>query len=392
MRSCTLTHAQRRDVDLLFGPQDNAHVVPHAIRPGSQRPLTATGRRVAASSWRMLVHANASSMPSAPWPRRRASIGRAEHLRPGPSRSACCRDRGARRTGAARGLHVRSRRRVRRLLLHAPHEHPRGISAWCWSSAWRPVACPSPTTSSTDRPTSWPTASTASSCPRATKRRSADASPMSPTPPGAACAGCGRRPARRAEDYLPSAVLPLWGPVLEAAAERARSRRRPPGALARGADRARACGEPLPVTDVRLEATITDVTWDEPGVADLSPGVHLRGAGELTGSPQVDVELVHRPTGRAHSAPARRCRCTRTRPVRGSDDAVRVSIDPCPWRAGRSRPAGTRPAGRDPRGRHGRPAGGSPGWLPLPAAAPRGQCSSPTVATVSVWSRRSHTR
>ena len=52
---------------------------------------------------------------------------------------------------------------------------------------------------------------------------------------------------RRAADFLPSAVLPRWGPVLEAAAERARARAGQPRAVARRGQGARARRRPAPI-------------------------------------------------------------------------------------------------------------------------------------------------
>ena len=170
-------------------------------------------------------------------------------------------------------------------------------SVSCWSRAWPPAACPSPTTSSTDPPTSSITASTASWCRAPTRRRSPHQV--------AEVANASRRrlrrmrkaARRRAADFLPSAVLPRWGPTLEAAAERARARAgRPEPSLDDVWELERVAGL-YRFLDCRLEATITDVTWDDDSVATVVVSCVIVGAGDRTGEPEVDVELIHRPTG-----------------------------------------------------------------------------------------------
>ena len=109
---------------------------------------------------------------------------------------------------------------------------------------------------------------------------------------------------RRAADFLPSAVLPLWGPVLEAAAERMRTRSgRPEPSLQEIRDLERVAGQHR-YTDSRLEATITHVTWDERAVATVDVTCAIAGAGERAGELQVDVELVHRASGTRAAPPA----------------------------------------------------------------------------------------
>lgn len=102
---------------------------------------------------------------------------------------------------------------------------------------------------------------------------------------------------RRAADFLPAAVLPQWGPVLEAAAERARSRSgRPEPTLDEIGDLERVAGLHR-FLDCHLEATVTDVSWDEHSVATVLVSCVVAGAGDHAGEPDVDVELIHRPTG-----------------------------------------------------------------------------------------------
>ena len=106
-----------------------------------------------------------------------------------------------------------------------------------------------------------------------------------------------KRARRRAKDFASAAVIPRWGPVLEAAA--AHAKRRPDGpehTHAEMTELERVAGLHR-VLDCRLEATAIDLTWDEHGVADLLLTCTIVGAGGRTGHPRVDVDLVHRPTG-----------------------------------------------------------------------------------------------
>ena len=109
---------------------------------------------------------------------------------------------------------------------------------------------------------------------------------------------------RRAADFLPSAVLPLWGPILEAAAEQARARAgRAEPSLEEVGDLERVAGLHR-YANCRLEATITDLTWDEHSVATVDVSCVVAGAGERTGEPRVEVELIHRPSGTRAAPPA----------------------------------------------------------------------------------------
>ena len=182
-----------------------------------------------------------------------------------------------------------------------------------------------------------------------------------------------KRARRRAEDFSSAAVVPRWGPVLEAAA--ARAARRPNGPEPTHAELTeleRASGLHR-VLDCRLEATAIDLTWDAHGVADLRLACTIRGAGERSGSPLVDVELVHRPTGeRFQPLPVD---VVAPDPDASSGDpttTVRVSLDT----RSVDEPADHVLLVRAQMGEIlvvdtvGLPEG-SPGWLPLPSAAPR---------------------
>ena len=183
-----------------------------------------------------------------------------------------------------------------------------------------------------------------------------------------------RKKARqRAEDFSSAAVIPRWGPVFEAAA--AHSSRRPVGPeptheelieLERVSGLHR-------VLDCRLEATAIDLTWDAHGVADLLLACTIRGAGGRTGSPHVDVELVHRSTGeRILPLPVDVVAPEPEAPSEDPTTAVRVSIDT----KSVGEPADHVLLVRAQLGEiHvvdtvGLPED-SPGWLPLPTAAPR---------------------
>lgn len=109
---------------------------------------------------------------------------------------------------------------------------------------------------------------------------------------------------RRAADFHPESVVPRWGPVFDAAAERARTRaEEPEPTLERVRDLERAAGLHR-FLDCHLEAVITDVSWDERQVATVGVKCAIAGAGGRTGNPEIDVDLVHRPTGRREKPPA----------------------------------------------------------------------------------------
>jgi hypothetical protein len=134
-----------------------------------------------------------------------------------------------------------------------------------------------------------------------------------------------RKAARqRAADFLPSAVLPRWAPVLEAATARAQERAGDPEpSLEEVRELERVAGLHR-FADAALEATATDVSWDDHGVATITVACTVIGAGGRTGRPEVDVALVHRPTGARSSPPVVE--------LTSSDDppttVLRVIVDP----------------------------------------------------------------
>jgi hypothetical protein len=132
---------------------------------------------------------------------------------------------------------------------------------------------------------------------------------------------------RRAADFLPSAVLPAWGPVLEAAAEHASARDGRPGpSLEEVRELERTAGLHR-FLDCRLEATITDVTWDDASVATVEVSCVIAGAGDRTGVPEIEVELIHRPTGTRCALPA--VEMVHSDPSSEQPTAVlRITLDP----------------------------------------------------------------
>ena len=132
---------------------------------------------------------------------------------------------------------------------------------------------------------------------------------------------------RRAADFLPQAVLPTWGPVLETAAEHAAARAgEPEPSLPEVRELERVAGLHR-FLDCRLDATITDVMWDDDSVATVVVSCVLTGAGNCTDPPEVDVELVHRPTGRRSAPPP----VERVAAGPSSDEratVLRITLDP----------------------------------------------------------------
>ncbi len=298
-----LTHAQRDHVDLLFGPRDNAHVVPHAIEPAASDPKR---KRPAG---RGIVMANLEGRKRIPHAVR--AVATASRSAPsvelniygrGPEEDpvlAAIEEHGAPArlegyTSDPAGAFADSSY----MLLTSSHEGFGLVLVESMAAGSLPIAYDieyGPSDIVDDGKNGF-------LVPKGDEEALAETI--------AAVANASRRrlrrmrkaAARRAADFLPSAVLPLWGPVLEAAAERAQERAgRPEPSLDEVRELERVASL-YRYTDVRLEATITDVVWDESSVATVTLACVLVGAEEHDGKPQVDVELVHRPTG-TRSAP-----------------------------------------------------------------------------------------
>jgi hypothetical protein len=178
---------------------------------------------------------------------------------------------------------------------------------------------------------------------------------------------------RRAEDYSSAAVIPRWGPVLEAATARAAQRPSGPEPTHAELTELERVSGLHRLLDCRLEATAIDLRWDAHGLADLLLTCTIRGAGGRTGSPRVDVELVHRPTGERFRPLPVQVVPPDPEPLSGDPTTtVRVSLDTMSV----GEPADHVLLVRAELGEiHlvdtvGLPEGSS-GWLPLPAAAPR---------------------
>ncbi len=300
-----LTHAQHDHVDLLFGPQDNTHVVPHAIElaagePQRRRPA---GRGIVMANLegrkriRHAVRAVAAASRSAPsvelniygrGPEHDAVMAAIEEL------DAPARLEGY--TSDPAGAFADSSY----MLLTSSHEGFGLVLVECMAAGCLPIAYdieygPADiVTHGVDgylvpRADEEALAATVAEVANASRRR---------------LRRMRKAAARRATDFLPASVLPLWGPVLEAAAERARSRvDRPEPSLDEVKELESVAGL-YRYPDLRLEATITDVTWDERSVATVTVSCVLADAGAHTGAPEVDVEIVHRPTGTRSAPPA----------------------------------------------------------------------------------------
>ena len=293
-----LTRAQRDHVDLLFGSQDNAHVVPHGIDPATSDPKR---KRPAG---RGIVMANLEGRKRVPHAVR--AVAAASGVAPsvelniygrGPEHEAVLAvidEHGAPArlegyTSDPAGAFADSSY----MLLTSSHEGfglvlVESMAAGCLPIAYDIEYGPADIVHHGDD---------GFLVPRADEKALADQV--------AEVANASRRrlrrmrkaARRRAADFLPSAVLPRWGPTLESAAERARARAgRPEPSLADVRELERAAGLHR-FTDCRLEATITDVTWDDDSVASVVVSCVIAGAGDQSGEPDVDVELIHRPTG-----------------------------------------------------------------------------------------------
>lgn len=322
-----LTHAQLRHMDLLFGSQDNGHVVPHAMEPTPDDP------RHKRPAGRGIVMANLDSRKRIP----HAVRAVAEAARTTPSVELNIYGRGSEHDAVLAEIdRLQAPARLEGytsdpagafadssyMLLTSSHEGfglvlVEAMAAGCLPIAYDVEYGPADIiTHGVD----------GFLVPRGDEKALAGQV--------AEVAGVSRRrlrrmrkaARRRAADFLPSAVLPRWSQVLESAAARARARAgNPEPSLEQIRDLERAAGLHR-FADCRLEATITDVTWDEHAVATVDVSCALAGAGEGSGEPHVDVELIHRPTGIRCAPPA----VERLGPDPSAEHAtiLRITLDP----------------------------------------------------------------
>ncbi len=299
-----LTHAQRDDVDLMFGPQDNAHVVPHGIELAEAKP----NRRRPAG--RGIVMANLDSRKRIPHAIR--AVAAAAKSVPGVELTIYGRGEEAETVLAEIDEHDAPARlegytsdpagafaESSYMLLTSSREGFGLVLVESMAAGCLPIAYDieyGPADIITDGIDGF-------LVPRgdedALAERIADVATLS------------RRQLRRmrkaarkrANDFLPSAVLPGWADVFAAAAARARTRAGDPEptleevrSLERAAGLHRFAGS-------HLDAVITDVTWNDQEVATLDVSCTVVGSGDQVGDPRIEAELIHRPTGARAARP-----------------------------------------------------------------------------------------
>ena len=300
-----LTHAQHDHVDLLFGPQDNTHVVPHAIEPATSDPKRKrpAGRGIVMANLdgrKRIPHAvRAVAAASAKAPSVELNIyGRGEEreavLAEIAEQSAPARLEGY--TSDPAGAFADSSY----MLLTSSHEGFGLVLVESMAAGCLPVAYDveyGPADIINDGVDGF-------LVPRGDEHELAASIIEVAQASWWRLRRMRKAARRRAADFLPSAVLPMWGPVLEAAADRAGARAGlPEPSLEELHDLERVAGLHR-FLDCRLEATITEVTWDDDAVATVDVSCVVAGAGDRTGAPEVDVELIHRPTGTRSASPA----------------------------------------------------------------------------------------
>ena len=322
-----LTHAQRGDVDLLFGRQDNAHVVPHAIEPATAKP----NRRRQAG--RGIVMANLDRRKRIPHAIRAVAAA----ARSAPDVELVIYGRGDERDAviAAIDEHGAPARLEgytsdpagafadsSYMLLTSTREGfglvlVESMAGGCLPVAYDIAYGPADIVRdgvdghlvpAGDIETLAARVVDVATAPRRQLRRMRKAA------------------RRRAADFLPSAVLPSWGPVFEAATARTQARAGDPQPTldeVRELERVAALHR---FTDCALEATATEVVWSPEGIATITVTCTVVGAGDRTGRPEIDVALVHRPTGARSSPPVEELDA-------GSPDdppttVLRISVDP----------------------------------------------------------------
>ena len=322
-----LTHAQLRHMDLLFGSQDNAHVVPHAMEPTPDNPKR---KRPAG---RGIVMANLDSRKRIPHAVRAVAAA----ARKAPSVELNIYGRGSEHDAVLAEIDaLQAPARLEGytsdpagafadssyMLLTSSHEGfglvlVEAMAAGCLPISYDIEYGPADiVTHGVD----------GFLVPRADEKALAGQIAEVASVSRRRLRHMRKAARRRAADFLPSAVLPRWAPVLESAADRARARAgSPEPSLQEIRDLERVAGLHR-FSDCRLEATITEVSWDEHAVATVDVSCVLAGAGERSGEPQVDVELIHRPTGTRCVPPA----VERLGPDPSAEHAtlLRITIDP----------------------------------------------------------------
>ncbi|MGI9085513.1 MAG: glycosyltransferase [Aeromicrobium sp.] len=380
-----LTHAQRDHVDLLFGHQDNAHVLPHAIETATTKP----NRRRPAG--RGIVMANLDGRKRIPHAVRAVAAA----ARTAPSVELIIYGRGSERdavlaeieeSGAPARLEGYTSDPAGAfadssyMLLTSSREGfglvlVESMAAGCLPISYDIEYGPADIVNDGVDGYLVPRADE-----KALAARVADV------------AGASRwrlrrmRKAarRRAAEFLPAAVLPQWGPVLDAATERARDRTvEAEPSLEELRELERTAGLHR-FADCRLEATATDVSWDGRGVATLVVSCAVIGAGARRGRPEIDVQLVHRPTG-TRSAPLAVDTVDADPSSEHPTTVLRVTIDP----AAVDQPADHVLLARARLGHIDvldsvQPLPETPAWFPLPAAS--------SVRPVLIPARRSGVR
>ncbi|MGH3457739.1 glycosyltransferase [Aeromicrobium sp.] len=293
-----LTQAQRHDVDLLFGPQHNAHVLPHAIETAKAASKT---RRPAG---RGIVMANLEGRKRIPHAIRAVAVA----ARSIPSVELAIYGRGTEHDAVQAEIEERAAparlegytsdpagtfAHSSYMLLTSSREGfglvlVESMAAGCLPIAYDIEYGPSDIVSD---------GVDGFLVPRGDEEALAARIVEVATTSWWRLRRMRKAARRRAAEFLPAAVLPLWGPVLEAAAAVARNRAgSPEPSLDEVCELEQVAGLHR-FSDCRLEATTTDVTWDERGMATLMVSCAVVGAGEHAGRPDVGIQLVHRPTG-----------------------------------------------------------------------------------------------
>lgn len=323
-----LTQGQRADVDLLFGRQDNTHVIPNAYVPSSTRSRKRPPGRgivVASLAGRKRVHhaVRAISMAARTTPSValrifgkgpdhesvRAEI--AAHEAPAQlegftsdAPKAFSESSYLLLTSISEGLPLVLVESMAAGCLPIAYDIPYGPSDIISDGVDGFLVPPGDITAMADRITRTATLS------RRRLRR------------------MGKAARRRAVDFIPAAIVPRWEPVLEAAA--ARSRARPEqtepsidevAELERLAVRHRA-------ENCRLDATVTTLTWDERGVASLVVSCTVVDSAQPASTPDVTVELVHRPTGTRSTLPTVTVPPSQPTATPDPTTTMRITLDP----------------------------------------------------------------
>ncbi len=322
-----LTHAQRDHMDLLFGHQDNAHVVPHAMEPAIAAPA---GRR---ARGRGIVMANLDARKRIPHAVR-AVAAAAEAA---PSVELTIYGRGAESDAVAAEIEKHSAparlegytsdpagafAASSYMLLTSTREGFGLVLVEAMAAGCLPISYDieyGPADIVTDGVDGF-------LVPRGDEAALAARIVQVATSSRRRLRRMRKSARRRAAEFLPAAVLPGWSEVFAAAAERSHRRDGTPEPTLddiRELERVAALHR---FAGCHLAAEVTDVTWDDNAVATVLVTCSIVGAGERTDAPEIDVELVHRPTGERATAAVH----AETTNVPGELPAttVRITVDP----------------------------------------------------------------